>query len=280
MPVRIRLATKGASRKLNVSISSSFHLCEGGRNQIEIVIEQLEIVRDFLDAADRWQQHQNRAAGGLRNGVRSAQIEIRLYQNQLDVFALHRIDNLQRMARRRRYARLWFNVIDDYQPEALAEIGPGPVLGDHFAAAIRRHRRVPALLGFAQALVEIGEALGEIGCIGWPELGELVLKSFSDAPSVLRVKPIVRIAQGMHIAHRALDLCRGDLENLAELRHVDIAPASHLDLGISTLRDQGRQPSDLELQAHHHQQIRFLELQQEAGLRLDEKGSLIALWHG
>ena len=154
------------------------------------------------------------------------------------------------------------------------------MVGDHFAAAIRRHRRVPALLGFAQALVEIGEALGEIGCIGWPELGELVLKSFSDAPSVLRIKPIVRIAQGMHIAHRARDLCRGDLENLAELRHVDIAPASHLDLGISTLRDQGRQPSDLELQAHHHQQIRFLELQQEAGLRLDEMGILIAFGDG
>ena len=84
----------------------------------------------------------------------------------------------------------------------------------------------------------------------------------------------------MHVAHGARDLRGGDLQNLAELGHVQIAALPDLDLGIAALRDQRRQPSDLQLQSDDHQQVGLAEIQQEAGLGLDEVGVLIALGDG
>src|SRR5258708_189050 len=106
MPVKIKLATKGASKKVRTSMDSSFDLREGFGQELDVVIEQLEIIVDFLDAAHRGKQNQDLAAHGLSDGIRSPQIKIRLYQNQLDVFALHGIDHFQCVTGRRRDARL------------------------------------------------------------------------------------------------------------------------------------------------------------------------------
>src|SRR5713101_7690367 len=120
MPVKIKLATKGGSKKARVSfMNSSFDLREGFGQELDVVIEQLEIIVDFLDAAHGRQQDQYLAAHSLSDRVRSPQIKIRLYQNQLDVLALHGIDHFQRVTGRRRNARLRLDVIDHIQPEPL-----------------------------------------------------------------------------------------------------------------------------------------------------------------
>src|SRR5258706_9899770 len=96
MPVKIKLATKGGSKKARVSfMNSSFDLREGFAQELDVVIEQLKIIIDFLHPAHRRKQNHNLAAHGASDGVRSPQIEIRLHQNQLDVFALHGVDHFQ-----------------------------------------------------------------------------------------------------------------------------------------------------------------------------------------
>src|SRR5216684_8009517 len=126
MPVKIKLATKGGSKKARVSfMNSSFDLREGFAQELDVVIEQLEIIVDFLDPAHRRQQNQNLAAHGVSDGVWSPQIKIWLHHNQLDVFALHGIDHFQRVTGRGRDTWLRFDVVDDIQPEPFAEVGPG-----------------------------------------------------------------------------------------------------------------------------------------------------------
>ena len=49
--------------------------------------------------------------------------------------------------------------------------------------------------------------------------------------------------------------------------------------GVAALRDQGRQPPDLQLQPHDHQQIRLPQFEQEAGLGFHEVRILVALGH-
>src|SRR5437762_9714342 len=116
MPVRIRLATKGARRKLRVSMwyqGVSFGFRESGAQQVYIVIEQLEIIRDLLDAAYHGHENRYRAAGSLCDGVGRAQIKPRLYQNQLDAVAFHGVDDVERVGRRGRDSRLGLDVVDD-----------------------------------------------------------------------------------------------------------------------------------------------------------------------
>src|SRR5260370_33513217 len=126
MPVKIKLATKGGSKKARVSfMNSSFDLREGFAQELDVVIEQLEIIVDFLDPAHGRQQDQYLAAHGASDGVWSPQIKIRLHHNQLDVFALHGVDHFQCVTGRRRNAWLRFDIINHIQPEPLAEVWPG-----------------------------------------------------------------------------------------------------------------------------------------------------------
>lgn len=67
------------------------------------------------------------------------------------------------------------------------------------------------------------------------------------------------------------------LENLGELRGLQIPWRSGLHARITALRDQGRQPSYLQLQADRNQQIGAVHFGDEAGLGLDEMRILVAL---
>src|SRR6187455_1903853 len=68
MPVRMRLATKGAARNASIaeSMVSSLRLgadfLQRADEQVDVIVEQLEIVGDFLDAADRWRHHEDLGA--------------------------------------------------------------------------------------------------------------------------------------------------------------------------------------------------------------------------
>src|SRR5258708_34528613 len=120
MPVKIKLATKGGSKKARVSfMNSSFDLREGFAQELDVVIEQLEIIVDFLDPAHGRQQDQYLAPPGVSDGVWSPQINIRLHHNQLDVFSLHGIDHFQRVTGRARDTWLRLDIINHIQSDPL-----------------------------------------------------------------------------------------------------------------------------------------------------------------
>src|SRR5260370_1757685 len=92
MPVRMRLATKGASRKRKISIERSPELVRGVECLLQfadVVIKKLEVVGDFFFSPYRWRQHQNLPTGFARHGVGCLTFEVWLYHNHLDVPLLH-----------------------------------------------------------------------------------------------------------------------------------------------------------------------------------------------
>ena len=57
---------------------------------------------------------------------------------------------------------------------------------------------------------------------------------------------------------------------------VEVTAAADLHLRIATLLDERRQPADLQLAADGHQDVRLLQLQDEARLGFDEVRILIS----
>ena len=93
------------------------------------------------------------------------------------------------------------------------EVWPGLVVADHLAAVVRLHFVVPFLFGGGEALVEISVALLEISGLAGLHLGELIGDAFGDATAVIRIEPVMRIAQRMHVALGARDQAGGLFQN-------------------------------------------------------------------
>src|SRR5713101_8112905 len=283
MTVRMRLATKGASRKRKISIERSPELVRGVERLLQfpnVVIEKRKVIGDFFFSPDGWRQDENLTAGFARHGVRCLQVEVWLDHNHLDVLLLHLPDEFDGVLRARRNAGPRLNVADDGEVEMLGEIRPGPVIGDDFAAGVGFRVGEPFLIGLLEALFEIRIALFEISGVVGTHLAELVGDAFGDAQAILRIKPIVRIAERVNVAFGASDHARGNFENFGETRSVKIAGGADLDFGIGGLRDQRRQPADFKLETDNDQEIGALELEQEARLGVDKVRILIAAGNG
>ncbi len=149
------------------------------------------------------------------------------------------------------------------------------MIGHDLGPAVRRHQRVPALLGFGEALVEVGVALGEVRGIARAQLGELLLDGLRNPPPVCRIEPVVRVSLRMHVTHRARQLSGGDVEDAHVQRGVQVAAAARLDGRVAALGDERRQPADLQLPSHGQQQLRAVQFEDEARFRLDEVRVLI-----
>ena len=86
----------------------------------------------------------------------------------------------------------------------------------------------------------------------------------------------MRVAERMDVPHGARDVAGRNLENRRAERSVQITCCARLNLAVSALLNERREPADLELAADGNQQVCFLELQDEARLRFDEMRILIA----
>ena len=95
---------------------------DGIDQQIDIVVEQLEIIGDLFDAADRRRHHEHLGAGFAADRVRGLQVEVGFDKHQLDVRSLHLIDEVERVLRCGRNARLGFDVPDDVEAKAFGKI--------------------------------------------------------------------------------------------------------------------------------------------------------------
>ena len=114
-----------------------------------------------------------------------------------------------------------------------------PMKGLHFG--------IPFLLGGSQAFVKVLKTLLKIAGVGRVEVPELSRDSFSYATAIVRVKPVMRISQGMDITHGpGYGSCR-NIQNFRKLRSVKIAVGANLDSSVSALRNQRRKPAYLQL---------------------------------
>src|SRR6202140_1635633 len=245
MPVRIRLATKGASRKRKISIERSPELMRGVECLLElayVVIEKLEVVGDFFFPADGRRQDEHLATRIAGDGVRGFQIEVRLDHDDFDVLALHLLDQLDGVLRTRRNAGARLDVTHHVQMEVVRKVRPRPMISDDLA-------------------VVVGNPFGE------PQL-------------VFGIEPVVVISERVPVAFGARDLAGGDLENFGEARSVEVAGGPDLNFGIGGLVDERRQPADFKLKADNNEEVGALELEQKTGLGVDKVRILIAAGDG
>ncbi len=245
--------------------------------QVDVVVEEREVVVRLLDASDRRRHHEHPGAGLARNRLRRLQVEVGFDQDDLHLLRLHRLLEGQRVRGGRRNTGLGLDVAHDVEAERVGEVGPRPVVGDDLHSLVRRHRGLPALLRRREPAVEVRVPLCEVRAVGGVHLSQLVLDRLGDPPAVARVEPVVRIALRVHVPHGARDLARRDVEDLRRQRRIEVAGASRLDLRVAALRDERRQPADLEFPPHDDQQVGGMELQHEARLRFDEVWILVAL---
>src|SRR6185436_953257 len=102
------------------------------------------------------------------------------------------------------------------------------------------------LVRVVDADLEVVEALREVLRVGGTQLRELLLDLNRDAHRVRGIEPEVRVAERMHIAHRAIDDRRA-IEDLDAAGDVEVTARALLDFRVATLVDERRQPADLEL---------------------------------
>src|SRR6266403_1070917 len=184
MPVRMRLATNGASRKRKISIERSPRLVRGVERLLQfvyVVVEKLEVVGDLFFSPNRRRQDEHLAARFARNGVGRFQVEVRLDNDDFDLVALHLLDQLDGMLRTRGNTRSRLYIPDNIEVEMFGEVGPGAVVGNDFAAGVGLHGLEPFLVGLLEAPFEVGVALFKISGVAGTHLAELVGDAFGDA---------------------------------------------------------------------------------------------------
>ena len=94
-----------------------------------------------------------------------------------------------------------------------------------FAPLERREARRPARLGGLQLRLEVREVLRVVGRAGRVERRQLRRDRAGDHAPVVRVEPVVRVPVRVDVAHRARDLPRRLVEDVAAGRRVEVARA-------------------------------------------------------
>src|SRR5262245_63614393 len=84
------------------------------------------------------------------------------------------------------------------------------------------------------------------------------------------------VALGMHVAHGPRDLALWDLEDGSVQRCVHVSCRAWLNLGVTALLDQRRQPPNFQLSSDEDEDVGLLQLEDEARLGLDEVWVLVA----
>src|SRR5256714_9167761 len=128
MPVRIRLATNGASKNKKISIELLSWLVSGGVKRLfqlgNVVVEKFEIVGDLFLSTDRRRQHEHLRSRFPRHRLRRFQVEIRLHDNHLHAVAFHLLNKLHRVLRAWRNCRPRLDVANHVQVEVRRRIMP------------------------------------------------------------------------------------------------------------------------------------------------------------
>src|SRR5262249_30855451 len=98
-----------------------------------------------------------------------------------------------------------------------------------------------------EPLVEVLKTLLEVIVVSWIKFAQLLRKAAGQSPPIVGIEPVMWIPQWMHVAHGARDHTSRLFQDLGEFRCVQITRCAHLNTRIATLRNQWRQPADLQL---------------------------------
>ena len=131
------------------------------------------------------------------------------------------------------------------------------MVGDNLAPVVGLHFCIPLVFGCGKTFVKVLKALLIVGGIRGVEIAQLPGDTFGDAAAVFRIEPIVGIAEGVNVSHGAGHGTGRYVKDFGKLRSVQITGRANLDAGIAALVDERGEPSDLQLQAYHDQQIRL-----------------------
>src|SRR5665811_1358616 len=101
------------------------------------------------------------------------------------------------------------------------------------ASDVYKRQRVPFLLFLSQTRFESGEVRLEGGLPGGIELRQLLGDGPGHHAAVFRIGPVVRVPVRMHVAHRAGDLLRRPLEDVAADRSIQISGVSRMNLVVA-----------------------------------------------
>src|SRR5687767_13666141 len=133
----------------------------------------------------------------------------------------------------------------------------------------------PASLRGSQPRRKIALVLRVSGRARRIELGELLPKQSGDAAAVLRVQPIVRVAQGVHVTLAPIDIAARNVQQRNRARYIHVSRAAALDLRVARTIEKQRHPPCLEIEADEGPHVRPPQLENETGLRLDEVRVLV-----
>src|SRR5437899_6726569 len=90
----------------------------------DVVVEQFEVIVEPCFAADRRVEHDDRRARFLRDEVGGFPIEVGLHDDRFDALLLNQIDDLERVRRRWRNARLRLNRAGNFETKVAGEVRP------------------------------------------------------------------------------------------------------------------------------------------------------------
>ena len=174
---------------------------------------------------------------------------------------------------------LRLDVADDVEAEPLGEVRKRAVIGHDLRPLVRRHLR-PAIASRRRrrrAVKSARRCSKHRASFGRrsENLSAIVL---GDPLAVLRIEPVVRVARaGGRRPSRGSPGRRESRESSRAATRRDTPRAPGWTLRVAALLDERRQPADLQLAADDDQDVRLLQLEDEARLRLDEVRILVAL---
>ena len=108
---------------------------------------------------------------------------------------------------------------------------------------------------------------------------EAIRDTDRDARRIAGIEHHVRIAAGVQVPEGTIQARAGNFQQLREGTDLEVAKAPHLYVGLAGPDLQTRQPTDLKVEAHGHQQVGPTKLQSEVRTGVDEVGILRRFGH-
>src|SRR6516165_701532 len=146
MPVKTMAAASGNTANARTSSNMKRSVRCGGqrpRQRADIVTEERQVVAGRRDAADRGRKLHDDRARPPREQLRCLfRLERLMHDHAYLLFADRRCE-FSKPRRAWRHALLDLDHVDDVEPKAAREIGPGVVIGDEARGAVRGEKLLP-----------------------------------------------------------------------------------------------------------------------------------------
>src|SRR4029453_13638283 len=118
-------------------------LLDRADQKVDVVVEQFEVIRDLLHAANRRRHHQHLCACRAANGLRRLQVEVWFDEQKLDVLSFHFVYQVEGVLWRRRNTGGGLDITDYLDAESFGKIRKRTMVRNSFRPFVRRHHLEP-----------------------------------------------------------------------------------------------------------------------------------------